>query len=281
MAAIALALCSSSLAGTGDFMAGLLSRRIPPLTILVRVFGIAILLYAAIVFATGAPAPPARYLALGFAAGIASGSALFLLYRALAIGPMSLVSPISTSAAVVPVVVGLVTGDKADAAVLAGIALTIAGAVLIASEPYAPGVRSDRAPIAIGLAAGAALLIGLNLVALHSAVQASPLWTAIAARAGGLTAVGCAFVVRGDAMRLRGSSVRGILVVALLNGAAMLALVEANALGSLSIVATLASLYPVPTVGLALVVLGESIHPLRLAGAAGVLAGVALLSFSQ
>jgi drug/metabolite transporter (DMT)-like permease len=281
VAAIVLALCSSSLAGTGDFVAGLLSRRISTLTILVRVFGVGIAVYVAIAAATGEPVPSTGYLALGLAAGTASGTALFLLYRALAIGPMSVVSPVAASAAVVPVVIGLATGDKADPALVAGIALTIVGGVLVAWRPSAARLDWDRTPVAIGLAAGAALLIGLNLVALHSAVQASPLWTAIAARSGGAAAIGSALLVRGGAIPPLGNPLHGgILLVALLNTGGMLALVEANAQGSLSIVATLASLYPVPTVALALAVLGESIHPAQLAGAGGVLAGVALLSLS-
>ena len=280
MAAIVLALCSSSLAGTGDFFAGLLSRRISTLTILAGVFGISITVYLAIAAATGEPVPSTGYLALGLAAGTASGTALFLLYRALAIGPMSVVSPVAASAAVVPVVIGLLTGDKADPALVGGIALTISGGVLVSLRPSAARLEWDRTPVAIGLAAGAALLIGLNLVALHSAVQASPLWTAIAARTGGAVVVGSALVVRGVAVRPLASSLRGILRIALLNTAAMLALVEANAQGSLSIVATLASLYPVPTVGLALALLGESVHPAQLAGVASVLAGVALVSLS-
>src|SRR6185312_11797325 len=105
-------------------------------------------------------------------------------------------------------------------------------------RPSAARLDWDRTPVAIGLAAGAAVLIGLNLVALHSAVQASPLWTAIAARAGGTTAVGSAFLVARPVTTLERGSVRGILVVALLNAGAMLALVEANSHGSLSVVAT-------------------------------------------
>jgi drug/metabolite transporter (DMT)-like permease len=281
VAGIALALFSSSLAGTGDFLAGLLSRRVPTLTILVGVVGIGSLVFTAIAIATGEPPPGTNYLAMGFAAGAASGTGLLLLYRALAIGPMSVVSPVSATAAVVPVAIGLLTGDRIDFAVIAGIALAIAGAVLVASVPSAANVEWDRARLAIGLAAGAAFLIGLNLVALHSAVQASPLWSAIAARVGGAAAVGCALAVRRDAVQPLGSSSRAILVVALLNAGALLALVEASSLESLSIVATLASLYPVPTVLLALVLLHEPIQPTRLVGVGGVLAGVALLSLPK
>lgn len=280
MAGIALALCSSSLAGTGDFFAGLLSRRVPTLTILVGVVGVGILVLTAIAIAAGEAVPSTSYLALGFAAGTAGGSGLFLLYRALAIGPMSVVSPVSATAAVMPVAVGLSTGDRVDAAAIAGIGLAIAGGVLVASARSTASVEWDRARVAIGLAAGAAFLIGLNLVALHSAVQASPLWSAIAARAGGAAAVGCGLAVRGDAIRRPGSPSLGILAVALLNTGAILALVEANSLGSLSIVATLASLYPVPTVVLALMVLHEPIRPAQLVGVAGVMAGVTLLSLS-
>jgi drug/metabolite transporter (DMT)-like permease len=281
VAAIALALCASSLAGSGDFVAGLLSRRIPALTVLSGVFGVGILAYVAIAIATGEPVPSMDYLVLGFAAGTASGTALFLLYRALAIGPMSVVSPVSASAAVVPVVVGLTTGDKAHVLLVAGIALTIAGGVLVASRPSAMKVDWDRTLDAVGLAAGAAFLIGLNLVALHSAVRASPLWTAIASRSGGMVAIACVVVMRGNEIRPPGRAARWIVVVGLVNAAAMLAQVEALSLGSLSVVATLTSLYPVPTVCLALIALHESIRPAQMVGVAAVLAGVALLSVSR
>ena len=69
------------------------------------------------------------------------------LYRGLAVGSMSVVAPISATAVIVPVVVGVATGDRPSAVQAIGIAIAIAGVVMASREPRgARGRVVDRPP---------------------------------------------------------------------------------------------------------------------------------------
>jgi uncharacterized membrane protein len=128
--AVALALAASACWGVADFTAGLKTRRLAVPLVLLVVQGIGCLWVLAVVLASGEPAPDATSAAASVLAGVAGAAALGALYRALAIGTMGVVAPISATGVALPVVVGVATGDRLSLVVSAGLALAVAGVLL-------------------------------------------------------------------------------------------------------------------------------------------------------
>ena len=274
MTAIALALCASTLWGVGDFLGGLSSRRIAALTVL-AVSELAGWLAVVAVVAIARPELPGGTAAgAAVLAGIGGVVGLGALYRGMAVGAMGVVAPISAAAAVIPIAVGLARGERPGSVQLAGMALVLAGVVLVSREPGAGGgpARGGRRPRA---ARGGRLRL---LLRLHRR------------RERGRRRVGGARLARrrdGARVRRRVRPRSGwpptralptLIAVGLFdvsaNGLLALALNE----GLVSLVAVLASLYPVVTLALAATVLGERISRTQALGAAVALTGVAFIS---
>src|SRR5204862_8309065 len=154
--AIALGLSSSLFWGLGDFLGGLQSRRVRVLAVLLvsQASGLAAI---AVAIAIARPDVPALVdLWPAAAAGVAGAIALSAFYRALAIGTMSIVAPISATGAAVPVVVGIAGGDRPAAVQVAGIVAAVVGVVLASrelDEPQTAGRVPERTSIALALVA--------------------------------------------------------------------------------------------------------------------------------
>jgi len=127
--AVVLALVASLGWGASDFLGGLTTRRIPLRAVTTGMMAGGLLTAAAMALVTGSPYPGRQVLLAGFIAGLASMTAVPTLYKALAIGSMSIVSPISATYPVVPVVYGLLRGERPSALQLAGMALVVVGVV--------------------------------------------------------------------------------------------------------------------------------------------------------
>lgn len=271
-----LALAASLSWGLGDFLAGLRTRRLPVVTVLVvsQVAGLTSI--ALVVALRGVGPPEARYLLYGSLAGIAGAVGLAALYRGLAIGPMSIVAPISATAAVVPLVADLVAGERPSAIQSAGIALAVLGVVLASRTPVA--ARSRGASRGVALALVAALGFGLLLVALGAASDADPYWGTLAMRTASLSL----FIL--TALALRPSFALGerdlpvLLAIGVLDTAGNALFAVATTESLLSVAAVLAQLYPVVTVLLARAVLGERISRVQGAGVLAAFGGVALIT---
>ncbi|MGH2980325.1 MAG: EamA family transporter, partial [Solirubrobacterales bacterium] len=130
MAALLLAFASSVAWGAGDFLGGLKSRRLPVLNVLVASQLTGLVLIGAYV-AIRAEGPPGGDLALWAPlSGIAGAVGLAAFYRGLAVGNMGVVAPISATAAIVPLAVGVAGGDRPAELQYVGIALALVGIVL-------------------------------------------------------------------------------------------------------------------------------------------------------
>jgi drug/metabolite transporter (DMT)-like permease len=289
MAAL-LALASSLLWGSGDFLGGRATRGWGVLRVLAWSQTVTlVLVWCAVVVGAssmGLPIPLHAVLvgALGGAAGVI---ALAAFYRALAVGPMSLVPPIAAAGVVLPVSVGLAGGGRPSTIVLAGIVLAVIGVVL-ASAGSSPddgtsGGRVRIAPSTLGLCVVAASGFACIFVALDAAAGDSPA-TALVATAGVrlgscATIVGALVVTRTRPWRgVDAPSALGFAAIGILDTSANLLFAVAAALGRLEVVAILGSLYPAVTSALAHVVLGERLGRLQLAGVVSALAGVMLLA---
>lgn len=272
-----LALAASLSWGFGDFLAGLRSRRLPVLTVLVVSQAAGLGSLAVVVGVRGNGPPDARYLGYAALAGIAGAIGLAALYRGLAVGSMSVVAPISATAAVIPVVTGLVTGERPSGVQGVGIVLALGGVVLASRERRDDG-RGRTIAEGVGLALLAALGFGLLLVALGAASDADALWATLAMRTTSFGLLAGATLVLRPSLSLGRDDLPILVLIGVLDAAgnALFALATTESL--LSVAAVLAQLYPVVTVLLARVVLGERVSTLQQVGVVGAFAGVALIT---
>ena len=277
MLAAALALLASLSWGTSDFLAGLQARRSTAWTAALGGQVVASLALIALLLVVAPARPSLGAMAAPLVGGAVGGIGVVLQYRALALVDMSVVSPIVAGAALVPVLWGTAIGERPGALQIVGIAMTLAGIVLISRRaPGAAATAVDR--IGVLVAAGAAVAFGLFLVALKYGGKADPLWTvAVARTAAVLMLLGVAGATR-PAIRLRRGALPALVVVGLLIVAANLLFTSATTLGYLSIVGVLGWLNPAVTMGWARVVLHERLRPLQIGAAVLVFAGIVCLT---
>jgi drug/metabolite transporter (DMT)-like permease len=272
----ALALAASLSWGVADFLAGLRSRRLPLLTVLLVVQSAGVLSIGLVVAARGQGPPGREPVLYAVLAGLACAVGLAGLYRGLAIGSMSVVAPITATGVVVPVGVGLATGDELSAAQAAGVVLAIAGVVLASREP----ALSGRARIAAGagVAAVAAVAFGLVLVGLDAAADADALWATFVMRATSWSIWLAGFALLRPSLAMSAADLRALVLVGVLDTSANALFGIASTRELLSVVSVLAQLYPIATVLLARILLGERISRPQQAGVLAAFAGVALIT---
>ncbi len=280
MLAAVLALASSVAWGIGDFMGGLQSRRHALLAVLVVSQLVAFALVLLGVLAGAGLEHDARATAWAAAGATLGLIALVAFYRALSIGTMSVVAPISATGVAIPVLSGLVSGERPGALQFAGIVLAVGGVVLAAREPPgkdAEARRSGRA--AIGLAIVAAIGFGSFFASVDRAEETADVaWVLLVQRSVdvGLLLAACA-VVRPHIPRAP-AALAPIAAVGVFDLLANVLFIVATGRGLLSVVGVLGSLYPAVTVVLARVVLGERLSPSQGAGVLVTLVGVVALA---
>ena len=259
--------------GVADFLGGISSRRMNPAAVaaLAEIISVALALGAIVVWRPDVP-PPGD-LGLGLLAGVAGGFGVWVFYRALAVGAMSLVAPISALGAGIPLVVGLAQGERPGAVALIGACVAIVGAVLASR---APGHASREG---LGLAVLAAVAFGTFFVLIEPAAETSVLWAGLATRASSLPILLVVCHLQAVAFRRIGRDLwRFIVGAGVLDMVATVAFASATQHGDLSIVSVLAGLYPVATVVLAQRVLKERLSRWQAMGVALALLGVALIA---
>jgi drug/metabolite transporter (DMT)-like permease len=274
LTAIALALGVSALWGIGDFLGGLSSRRLPALTVLAAAELSGCLSVAVFVLATQAAIPSASAFAFAALAGVGGVVGLGGLYRGMAVGAMAVVAPISSASAVIPVVVGLARGERPSAVQLAGIAVTLLGVVLVSLEDSDLGARLAAG---VGLALVAAVGFGLYFVFLDAASDEGAAWAVLIARSTA-TALAYAAAFARSSGRPPARALPTLVAIGLFDASSNVLLGVALNEGLVSLVAVLSSLYPVVTVLLAMILLGERIGRAQAFGVGVALAGVALIS---
>jgi drug/metabolite transporter (DMT)-like permease len=275
-----LALASAALYGSADFLGGLASRRAH--TIAVVVISQCAGLIALALMMPLLPASPSRDdLIWGAAAGVAGGIGVALLYRALAIGVMAVVAPITAVCAViVPVAAAITFGERPGARTTVGIAVAIVAIVLVSQQQVqastdGASTSARRGSVAIAFLSGVA--IGLFFLALARTRAEAGMWPLVAARSMsfGLFAT-IALVMR---LSIRMPKGVGTLTVAggVLDMLANLLYLVASRYGPLSVVVTLSSLYPASTVLLARTVLRERLSATQVLGIVCALIAVVLI----
>lgn len=275
MAAL-LALCASLSWGVGDFLGGVKARVLPSLTVLAasQPFGLAALGIAVAARGTGIPGDEVAWAALAALFGTVG---LFAFYRGMAAGAITVVTPIAAVAAGIPVIWGVaVSGDHIDGLQALGFGAALGGSVAASLE-----LRSERTQIAagVGWAVLAMLAFGAYYVPMHAASTQDWLWPAFLFRCTSVTLVWAVVLARRAAPTgLRGHWTALIAIGFLDTGGNALFAAASSSHGLLSVVSVLASLYPVVTVLLARIVLGERVQRTQDAGVLVALAGVVLIT---
>jgi len=278
MAAIALGLGAALCWGLADFLGGLRARRLTLATVLVVSQLTGLTAVAIVVVVGGIEMPASGDVWPAVAAGACQLVGIAALYRALAIGTMSVISPISASgAAALPVIVGVAGGESPAALQIAGMAAAFAGVGLAtrSAETSEPGA-SRRA---LALAGIAALGFGGFYVGMDAAVDSSePLSSLLLARVTAIAVLVVAFAVLRPRLTPDSAALPSLALIGLLDVGANACFAIGTDTGLLSVVAVLASLYPVTTVVLARALLGERLAAVQTAGVAVALAGVAMIA---
>jgi drug/metabolite transporter (DMT)-like permease len=237
-----------------------------------------LLVVGAIVVAVGEALPSGRVAALSVVAGLTGALALGAFYRALAVGTMSIVAPISASGVAVPVVAGVVGGDRPGAVQGVGIAVTVVGVILASREADEPGSGGGAGRTSIVLALLAALGFGTYFTLTDEVADDSILWLLVLGRSAAVAALLAAVLITRPKVRPAPRQAATIVAIGMLDLAATGLYALATNEGLLSVVAVVGSLYPVATVLLARFVLGERLRREQQAGVALSFAGVALVA---
>jgi drug/metabolite transporter (DMT)-like permease len=269
-----LALLSSVMWGSADYVAGKLSRRRHVMVVLggTQAVGLAAMLVAATL--TGAWTSPPGYLGWAVLASLSGATGLALYYRALAIGTMGVVSPIAALGVLVPLAVGLAGGDQPTSLQVVGILLALVGVVAASG----PEVHGDAGWVPVLLAGGAALFLGTSLVAIAQGSETSVVMTMTVMRVTTVSLMGLALLAVRRTVTVTRAEAPAFVAVGLMDVGANLAFGLASTLGMLSLVSVFGSLYPVATILLARFVDHERLRPVQQVGVVLALCGVAAIT---
>jgi drug/metabolite transporter (DMT)-like permease len=280
MLPLVLALTASAAWGSADFLGGRASRGMGALGVATvsKLFGACGLAIACLV-AGDLPSREEALWALG--AGMFGAVGLLELYRSLALGPMSLVAPLTACGGGVPVIVALAGGETPSTVTAAGLAIAFVGAIVVSrpGTPDAANAGISRAALVHSLVAATA--IGLALTLLQQAAQAPGDATLGLSLVAALTTASVLLVITassGGFTRPPAALLPAVIGCGLLDVTANVLFAQATADGSAAVVAVLGSLYPLMTVLLARAWLGERLSAAQGAGVVAAMAGVAAIA---
>jgi drug/metabolite transporter (DMT)-like permease len=275
---ISLAGFSAALYGSADFCGGLAARRasVVPVMIFSQLAGLAALLLV-LPFLPAASAGVTD-LMWGALAGCALAGGLTLLYHGLATGKMSVVAPVTAVLAViVSALAGFAASDRLSGAAWGGVALALAAIVLVGQDGAPANAGGERAVRGLGGALLAGALLGLFLTALKQTAPASGLLPLIPARLSAAAVLALFAVFRRPPFGGVRSAAWLILAGGALDVFANVFYLLAARLGTLTVAATLTSLYPASTIVLARIVLRERLRAAQQIGIACAAVAIVLI----
>lgn len=278
---------SALIFGAADFLGGLAARRMSAIlvTALAAVTGL-------VVFGAALPIVGGVWswsaVLLGVASGISGAIAIGLLYACLAIGPMSILSPLTAVvSAIVPLTVGLIGGERLGVLGYVALALALVAIVLVGFVPERGAVRPSLKGLLMAVGSGVA--IGVFLVLIDATPDDSGLVPLVVNRATNATimfalvAVLALIAWRRGTGPAHGAWRTGLLLAigcGVLDAVANAGLLLGVRLGELSVMAVLVALYPAGTILLAAIVLKERIAVLQYVGLVLAIAAGAMLALA-
>jgi len=263
--------------GTSSFLAGIKSKVIPLLTLLIysATAGLVTLLFVMGIRAEPFPRDPALFFAVLGGAGSIFG--LFCFYRGLSQGNISIVVPVSGMCALLPLAVGLLRGEVLHPLQSLGIVAAIGGGVLVSWEKPAAGQANQLAKGFIP-ALGAALGFGIFYVVMDFAGTVDPLWAAAIARLTCLAFILPVVCIKRPPLKFKAIHLPAVCAIGSLEGLAAFFYTTATTKGMLSLVSVISSLYPGVSILLAAIILKERLRKYQFVAVIFIVVGVSLIS---
>jgi len=277
MLAVLLALTASLSWGSSDWIAGVWTRRTSLAGVIVVSQIVGLMLTGALAAVNGHGLPGVDVALPGILAGLCSVVAIASFYQGLAIGIMSIVAPISATGVIIPLIVGLASGERPSVTQAVGMGVAVAGVVLASSERSA-GDRPAPSRLSVGLALLAAAAIGTAYVCMAKAATHDPAWGVFTLRCTSAVVFAAIILARRPALHLTLASIPVLAIVGLGDNVANTLFSLASTHGYLSVVAVLGYVYPAFTVLLAHLFSGERLAGWQLVGAGAALAGAAAIA---
>ncbi|MCP4022507.1 MAG: DMT family transporter [Desulfobacteraceae bacterium] len=277
MLSIGLSIAACMGWGIADFIGGYKSRHLPTLTVLVFSTISGFFCLGVLLLFQGNPFPGDPMIFWAIPAGGIGIVAMFLLYKSLAVGSMSVLAPISATGVILPVMWGVMQGDDLSQVKMAGICAAILGSILAAMEKGPDNTKKKWAQ-GIELALGAAVCIGLYFIVMDNACQKDPLWaTTIMRTTTIIFLIPMVFFARAP-VKIHPGHLPLIICMGLVDTLAAFSFALATSYGMLSIVSVISSLYPAVTVLLSTLIVGERIRKVQSSGVVLAMIGVVLIS---
>ncbi len=288
MLTVILGLSSALIFGAADFLGGLATKRINPVLTTAIAATVGLVLVTLVQLTPWFPAVnSAPAILLGALSGVTGAIAIVLLYQCLAIGPMSILSPLTAVvSAIVPLTVGLVRGERLELIGYIALGVALVAVVLVGFVPEKGAVRPSAKGLLMGVGSGIA--IGAFLIIIDAAPDDSGLIPLIANRATNGAIMFAAFGIllfiaarRGkDRPRVEAIGIRLAILCGVVDVVANVGLLLGVRIGELTVMSVLTAMYPAGTIILAAIVLKERIAPVQYVGLALAIAAAAMLALA-
>ncbi|KQQ93889.1 hypothetical protein ASF62_06805 [Leifsonia sp. Leaf325] len=319
MVTVILGVSGALIFGAADFLGGLAAKRMSALltTAVAALTGLVLLLIL-LPFLGGVWSSEA--VLWGALSGITGAIAISLLYACLAIGPMSILSPLTAVvSAIVPLTVALAGGETLAALGYWAIGLALIAVVMVGFVPEKGAVRPSLKGILMAVGSGAAIgaflvLIdlspddsGLVPLVLNRAVNAAIMFSVVGIlfaiglrrrrhsrhEAASLTGMGTdadghdatsapasAAATASDGRTMLRTGIMLAVACGVIDAVANTLLLLGIRVGDLSVMSVLTALYPAGTILLAAIVLRERIAPVQWIGLALALTAAGMLALA-
>ena len=274
---VVFALVAAACYGISDFLGGFASRAAKALTVLLYNYPAGALVMIALLPLFPGPVSWST-LAWSGIGGVAGMAGVGLMYSAMAVAPMNVISPVTgLLAALLPVLAGVALGERPSALVWLGMGLALVAVVFITRAPQDhPHGSLSRTPVLMALGAG--IGFGAYFVCLARTDSDSGLWPVVIARVISSVLV-LPVAVRAGALTRLPARITGIAVLAgTVDAASNLAFLLASRHGYLSVAGVITALYPAGTVLLAIVLLKERTARVQWVGMAMAVVAVVLVT---
>jgi drug/metabolite transporter (DMT)-like permease len=269
-----LALLSSLVWGTADFLGGLLTKRRSAVAVIggSQAFG----LVAAVIVAIALSKFwfNEEVVKFGVLAGLFGMVALMAYYQALSTGQMGVVAPIGSLGVVVPLVYGYLDGEQPTSIQNIGIAIALIGVVLASGPEFSGG--SKPAPILLAFLAAA--MFGFVILWMAEGGQVNAPATVVMMRVAQVSVMASVALAFRSLGGLKREDIPLLAATGSLDAVANVFFTTAASIGLIAIVSVLGSLFPIATGLLAWLILKERLLPIQYVGILVTMAGVAAIT---
>lgn len=259
--------------GAGDFLGAFAARRAGALVIVAGAHGVGLVALVVAAAIIRPPLPNVEAMGIGLLAGLAGMAGLAALYSGMSIGSMGLVTSLAGAGSLaLPLAAGALLGAE-----ISGLQLVGVGAAAAAAAAAGGASTDELGRRSLLLAAGAAIGFGAWYVLLDLAARGGDaLWALVFSRAGSAFIATAVVAVRGfDRARV---PVLIVLAAGLFDVGGNALYVIAREHMHLGLAAALIGVYPIVTMLLARVIIGERLSRLGQVGVGLALLGIVLIS---